>query len=111
MGSQKVLFFKKGEPTRNIWFYQLNLSRTLGKTNPLNEDDLQEFAELQRTKAESEDSWSIDVSKLDENYDLSVKNPNKVEIVDERTPQQIADEIRALHEDSQRLLSEITAML
>ena len=106
-----VLFFKKGEPTRNIWFYQLNLSRTLGKTNPLNEDDLQEFAELQRTKAESEDSWSIDVSKLDENYDLSVKNPNKVEIVDERTPQQIADEIRALHEDSQRLLSEITAML
>ena len=106
-----VLFFKKGEPTHNVWFYQLNLSRTLGKTNPLNEDDLQEFVEMQRTKVDSENSWSVDVSKLDENYDLSVKNPNKVEVLDERTRQQIADEICSLHEDSQRLLKEIMEML
>ena len=106
-----VLFFKKGEPTKKVWFYQLNLERTLGKTNPLNEDDLKEFVELQKTKADSQNSWSIDVSKLDENYDLSVKNPNKVEVVDERTPHQIASEIKALNEDSQRLLDEIMKML
>ena len=106
-----VLFFKKGEPTKKVWFYQLNLDRTLGKTNPLNEDDLREFVELQKTKADSANSWSVDVSTLDENFDLSVKNPNKVEIVDERTPQQIAEEIKALNEDSQRLLNEIMEML
>ena len=106
-----VLFFKKGEPTKNVWFYQLNLDRTLGKTNPLNEDDLREFVELQKTKADSANSWSVDVSTLDENFDLSVKNPNKVDIVDERTPQQIAEEIKALNEDSQRLLDEIMKML
>ena len=106
-----VLFFKKGEPTKNVWFYQLNLERTLGKTNPLNEDDLREFVELQKTKADSENSWSVDVAPLDENFDLSVKNPNKVEVVDERTPQQIAEEIKALNEDSQRLLNEIMEML
>jgi len=32
-----VLFFEKGKPTKNTWFYQLNLERNLGKTNPLNE--------------------------------------------------------------------------
>lgn len=106
-----VLFFKKGEPTRNVWYYQLNLGRTLGKTNPLNEEDLKEFVELQKTKADSENSWSVNVAGLDENYDLSVKNPNKVEIVDERTPQEIAAEIKALNEDSQRLLDEIMKML
>lgn len=106
-----VLFFKKGEPTKNVWFYQLNLDRTLGKTNPLNEDDLKEFVELQKIKADSENSWSVDVATLDENYDLSVKNPNKVEVVDERTPQQIAEEIKALNEESQRLLDEIMEML
>ena len=106
-----VLFFKKGEPTKNVWFYQLNLDRTLGKTNPLNEDDLREFVELQKTKADSENSWSVDVATLDENFDLSVKNPNKVEVVDERTPQEIAEEIKALNEDSQRLLNEIMEML
>lgn len=106
-----VLFFKKGEPTKEVWFYQLNLERTLGKTNPLNEEDLKEFIELQKTKADSQNSWSVDVASLDENYDLSVKNPNKVEVVDNRTPQEIANEIKALNEESQRLLNEIMEML
>ena len=106
-----VLFFKKGEPTKNVWFYQLDLDRTLGKTNPLNEDDLKQFVELQSTKADSLSSWSVDVASLDENYDLSVKNPNKVEVVDERTPQQIAEEIKTLNEENQRLLDEIMTLL
>lgn len=41
----------------------------------------------------------------------SMKNPNKVEVIDERTPQQIAEEIRALNAESQQLLDEILAML
>lgn len=106
-----VLFFKKGESTKKVWFYQLNLERTLGKTNPLNEEDLKEFIELQKTKADSQNSWSVDVASLDENYDLSVKNPNKIEVVDNRTPQEIANEINVLNEDCQRLLNEIMEML
>ena len=106
-----VLFFKKGEPTQKVWFYQINLDRTLGKTNPLNEEDLKEFVELQQTKADSENSWSVDVATRDDNYDLSVKNPNKVEVVDERTPQQIAEEIKTLNEENQRLLDEIMTLL
>jgi len=43
-----VLFFEKGAPTKKVWFYQLNLDRNLGKTNPLNENDLAEFVELQK---------------------------------------------------------------
>ena len=91
-----VLFFKKGEPTQKVWFYQLNLDRTLGKTAPLNENDLADFVEKQKTKADSENSWSVKVADLDDNCDLSVKNPNKVEVVDERTPHEIAAEIEAL---------------
>lgn len=44
-----VLFFEKGAPTRDIWFYQLDPRPSLGKTNPLNDDDLVEFVNLQRT--------------------------------------------------------------
>lgn len=106
-----VLFFKKGEPTRKVWFYQLNPTRSLGKTDPLNENDLAEFVELQKSKADSENSWSVAVSSLDENYDLSPKNPNRVEVVDERTPEQIAAEIKSLTEDSNRLLDEILKMI
>ena len=44
-----VLFFEKGAPTRKIWYYQLDPGRNLGKTNPLNDDDLAEFVKLQKT--------------------------------------------------------------
>ena len=106
-----VLFFKKGEPTRKVWFYQLNLDRTLGKTDPLNENDLSEFVTLQPTQADSENSWTVNVADLNEQYDLSVKNPNRVEVVDERTPEQIAGEIKDLANASNTLLDEILAML
>ena len=99
-----VLFFKKGEPTKKVWFYQLNLDRTLGKSDPLNENDLADFVKLQKTKADSENSWMVNVANLNDQYDLSVKNPNKVEEVDERTPQQIADEITILANNSRENL-------
>jgi len=35
-----VLFFTKGEPTLQTWFYELNVGRNMGKTNPLNDKDL-----------------------------------------------------------------------
>lgn len=86
-----VLFFTKGEPTEKIWYYQLNPGRTLGKTNPLNDSDMADFIQKQQTKEEGPNSWSIRVNDLDDSCDLSVKNPNKVEVVDERSPKEIAE--------------------
>ncbi|MBR4548190.1 MAG: hypothetical protein IKO66_09145, partial [Paludibacteraceae bacterium] len=90
---------------------QLNLNRTLGKTTPLSEDDLAEFVALQKTQAESENSWSIDVSTLGADCDLSVKNPNKPEIVDERTPEDILNTIAELNADSAELINQIRELL
>ena len=59
-----VLFFEKGAPTRKVWYYQLDPGRNLGKTNPSNDDDLAEFVELARTKADSPKSWSVDVADI-----------------------------------------------
>lgn len=46
-----------------------------------------------------------------DNLDLSVKNPNKVGVVDERTPEEIAKEIVNLNTESQALLEEILKLL
>ena len=106
-----VLFFDKGTKTEKIWYYQLNPGRNLGKTNALNDADLAEFVELQKTKADSENSWTVDVASLGEDCDLSVKNPNKVEEVDERTPSEIAETIYALNSENQSLIDEIMEMV
>jgi len=89
-----VLFFEKGAPTRKVWYYQLDPGRNMGKTNPLNDEDLAEFVELQKTFADSPKSWSVDAKTIDPTtFDLSVKNPNGGEEISHRTPAEIMDEI------------------
>ncbi len=107
-----VLFFEKGSPTRKIWYYQLDPGRNLGKTNPLNDDDLAEFVKLQKTLSDSPKSWSVDAVSIDQmTFDLSVKNPNSNEEVKHRNPQEIMDEIAALDAESAEVLGYIRAML
>lgn len=109
-----VLFFEKGKATQKVWFYQLNLDRNLGKTNPLNENDLAEFVALQKTFADSENSWSIDVRAKDfspQQYDLSVKNPNKKEETALRQPQAILEEMQMLDEEAQEVRTVIERII
>jgi type I restriction enzyme M protein len=107
-----VLFFEKGTKTRKVWFYQLDPGRSMGKTNPLNDADLAEFVELQKTKADSPKSWSVDVADIDaKTFDLSVKNPNGCEEIAHRSPQEIMEEIAALDAESAEVLGKIKALL
>jgi type I restriction enzyme M protein len=107
-----VLFFEKGAPTRKIWFYQLDPGRNLGKTNPLNDDDLAEFIKLQKAFADSSKSWTVDVKSIDQTtYDLSVKNPNGNKEVMHRKPEDIMDEIVALDAESAKVLKTIRGLL
>jgi type I restriction enzyme M protein len=107
-----VLFFEKGRPTRKVWFYQLDPGRNLGKTSPLNDNDLAEFVRLQKTFADSPKSWSVDVKDIDQTtFDLSVKNPDGGEVVAHRSPQEIMQEITALDGESAEVLKKIKALL
>ena len=107
-----VLFFEKGAPTRKVWFYQLDPGRNMGKTNPLNDDDLVKFVELQKTFADTAQSWSVDVAGIDTGtFDLSVKNPNGGDEVALRMPQEILDEIAALDAESAEVLAAIRELV
>ncbi|MBN1828540.1 MAG: N-6 DNA methylase [Deltaproteobacteria bacterium] len=107
-----VLFFKKGTKTRRVWYYQLTPGRNLGKTNPLNDDDLAEFISLQKTFADSAKSWSVDAAAIDPaTCDLSVKNPNGGEETVHRSPKEIMAEIAALDAESAEALEKIRGLL
>jgi type I restriction enzyme M protein len=84
----------------------------MGKTNPLNEKDLEEFIELQKKFKESDLSWSVEVSAVNqETWDLSVKNPNGNDEVIHRSPAEIIAEIEALDAENQTILQRIKALL
>jgi type I restriction enzyme M protein len=107
-----VLFFEKGAPIRKIWYYQLDPGRNIGKTNPLNDADLAEFVELQKTFADSPKSWSVDGASIDPaTFDLSVKNPDGGDEITHRSPREILDEIAALDLESAEVLAKIRTLL
>jgi type I restriction enzyme M protein len=107
-----VLFFEKGKPTQKMWFYQLNLDRNLGKTNPLSEADLASFLKKQKNFADSENSWSINIKDIDQStFDLSVKNPNKKDEISLRSPQAILEEMKALDEESAKIFKSISKLI
>ena len=107
-----ILFFEKGSSTKKIWYYQLNLDRNLGKTNPLSEKDLAEFVELQKTKANSENSWTIEIKDVDQKtFDLSVKNPNKINEIKLRSPKEILEAMSALDEESDNIFKKIRKII
>jgi len=107
-----VLFFEKGESTRNIWYYQLNPGRSMGKTNPLNDEDLKDFVTRQANFEDSDNSWAISIDDVDqESFDLSVKNPNKTDEAPLRDPEVIINEIETLDKESEEILEGIRGML
>jgi len=107
-----VLFFEKGAPTRKIWYYQLDVGRNMGKTNPLNDADLLDFLALQKTAADSAKSWSMDAAGIDAaTWDLSVKNPAGGDEVALRTPREIMEQIAALDAESADVLATIRELV
>ncbi len=107
-----VLFFEKGKPTEKLWYYQLNVGRNMGKTNLLNENDLKDFIKLSKTQNISDNSWSIDINKINKDtFELGVQNPNIVEEIDTRTADEIVNEIEELEKKSAKILKSIKELL
>jgi len=107
-----ILFFDKGKATQKIWYYELNLDRNLGKTNPLNAKDLSEFIELQKNKADSDNSWTVFIDDIDkETWDLSPINPNVEDTSEKRSPSEILAEIEILDSEAAEAMAAIKELL
>ena len=107
-----VLFFEKGKPTEKLWYYQLNVGRSMGKTNSLNENDLKDFIQLSKSQKLSDNSWLVNIDKINKKtLDLNVNNPNIVEEIDERTPEQIISKIEELDKQNLDILKKIKNLL
>lgn len=111
-----ILFFRKGEKTKKIWYYDLS-HRKVTKTNPLLLSDFDDFFEKVQGRTDSDVSWTVDLvakkkkAKRDADalraqakkkeadaiehdvYDLKASNPNRNQVSESRTPQELLDVI------------------
>lgn len=100
-----LVFFNKGPQTQSIWYYDLS-DLKVTKRKPLSSAHFDEFFELLPTRAESERSWSVSRADIEaQNYDLKAVNPNRVEEVDKRTPEELLDLIEQKGREIQEALA------
>ena len=90
-----ILFFTKGEETKEVWYYDLS-DINVTKKQPLTIEHFEEFFKLLPERASSERSWSVPVEELKaKNYDLKAINPNRKQEEDTRTPEELLSLIEA----------------
>lgn len=103
-----VLFFKKGQPTKDIWYYQLNVGRSLGKTAPLNENDMADFLTKYQTRETSDYSWTVKTTDINpEAHDLGVKNPSQPAAEALKSPAEILIDIKQIDQEVAEILGDI----
>ena len=68
--------------------------------------------ELQKTKADSDNSWTVTIDGVDkETWDLSSNNPNVEDTSEKRTTSEILAEIEALDNEAAEAMSAIKDLL
>ncbi len=90
-----LLFFTKGRPTEQVWYYDLSHIK-VGKKTPLTLAHFEEFFRLLPGREDSEYSWTVSREDIEaKNYDLKAVNPNAKSHEDSRTPDELLDLIES----------------
>ena len=78
-----LLFFTKGTPTKEVWYYEHNLpegQKAYNKTKPIQMSEFDTLKSWWENREESETAWKVDIETIKNNgYNLDIKNPHKVE--------------------------------
>lgn len=83
--STNLLFFQKGTPTKEIWYWEHRLpegQKSYSKTKAIQFDEFAPLIEWWDKREESEVAWKVKVGDLKRGFDLDVKNPTST--VEER---------------------------
>jgi len=76
--STNLLFFEKGEPTKEIWYYEHRLpenQKSYSKTKPIQFDEFKPLIVWWNNRQENDVAWKVKVKNLN-NWDLDIKNAN-----------------------------------
>lgn len=106
-----LLFFEKGQPTREIWYYEHTLPagyKAYSKTKPIRIEEFEDIKQWWKQRAESPVSWKVPIEKIVERgYDLDVKNPNRVVEEENHNRDEILNQIKNNHFKISQLIQEL----
>jgi len=107
--STNLLFFQKGEPTKEIWYYEHRLpegQKSYSKTKPIQFDEFKPLIKWWNNRKTSDVVWKIKVKDL-KNWDLDIKNPNRQEEKQEYNSKELLQMLDDSFAKSRELLDQL----
>lgn len=106
-----LLFFTKGTPTKEVWYYEHRLpegQKAYNKTKPIQAKEFNPIKKWWNDRKESDIAWKVDIQTIiDRNYDLDIKNPTKQEEVHEYSSVELMELLHTSFEKSNSFLNQL----
>src|SRR3990172_7401823 len=85
-----LMFFERGKPTKDVWYYEVTGKFTKGK--PIKDSDTEDCRRKYQKREVSENSWLVKAENL-KDYDLTAKNPNRSPDPTHKPPAELVREV------------------
>jgi type I restriction enzyme M protein len=116
-----LLFFTKGQPTKQVWYYEHPYPagyKSYSKTKPIRIDEFDtekawwgSEADGFASRVENEFAWKVSIEDLrDKGFNLDQKNPHVGEVIS-HDPDELLAQYQALQLDAQAIRDQLKAIL
>ncbi len=109
-----LLFFDKGTPTKEVWYYEHRLpegQKSYSKTKTIQAREFDPIKTWWNNRQESEQCWKVPIQTIIErNYDLDIKNPTSKIKEEVFTSEEILEKLKASFGRSFELLGKLSAL-
>jgi type I restriction enzyme M protein len=110
-----LLFFTKGTPTKEIWYYEHRLpesQKAYSKTKPIDAKEFEPIKKWWHNRVESDVAWKVGIKEIEaRNFDLDIKNPSKKEELQEFTSAELIKMLEDSFDETKKILAEIRGVL
>ncbi len=110
-----LLFFTKGTPTKEIWYYEHKLpegQKSYSKTKPIKISEFDSLKECWKDRKENESAWKVDIQTIKESgFNLDIKNPHKEEEEEIYSSAELLDMLHKSFVKSDELLNKLKSEL
>ncbi|MBC7628122.1 class I SAM-dependent DNA methyltransferase, partial [Ferruginibacter sp.] len=106
-----LLFFDKGKPTKDIWYYEHRMPedyKAYSKTRPIQLKEFEPIKKWWNKRKESEICWKVNIKTIIERgYDLDIKNPTKKEEEQIHSSKELIEMLKGSFKKSNHLLDQL----
>jgi len=110
-----LLFFEKGKPTKDIWYWEHKLPegvKAYSKTKPIQKSEFDTLKKWWKKRKENEQAWKVSIDAIIENgFNLDIKNPHTPEVTHEYTSTELVNLLHDSFRKSDELLEKLKAEL